>query len=35
MVLLDHLTITVRDVARSRAWYAESFGFTVERAHDA
>ena len=30
MVRLDHLTILVRNVARSRAWYTENFGFTVE-----
>lgn len=30
MVRLDHLTVTVRDVVRSRAWYVDNFGFTVE-----
>jgi catechol 2,3-dioxygenase-like lactoylglutathione lyase family enzyme len=30
MVRLDHLAITVHDVARSCAWYVDHFGFTVE-----
>jgi catechol 2,3-dioxygenase-like lactoylglutathione lyase family enzyme len=30
MVRLDHLAITVHDVARSCAWYVDSFGFSVE-----
>jgi catechol 2,3-dioxygenase-like lactoylglutathione lyase family enzyme len=30
MIRLDHLTIPVRDHARSRAWYTKHFGFTIE-----
>lgn len=30
MIRLDHLTIPVRDHARSREWYTRHFGFTVE-----
>ena len=30
MIRLDHLTLPVRDHARSRAWYTSNFGFKVE-----
>ena len=30
MIRLDHLSILVRDAARSREWYTRHFGFRVE-----
>jgi catechol 2,3-dioxygenase-like lactoylglutathione lyase family enzyme len=30
MIRLDHLTIPVRDHARSREWYTRNFGFQIE-----
>jgi catechol 2,3-dioxygenase-like lactoylglutathione lyase family enzyme len=30
MIRLGHFAIPVRDVARSRAWYVDNFGFEVE-----
>jgi len=30
MLKFDHLRIPVRDLARSRAWYVEALGMTVE-----